>query len=208
MMVASQSPARIVITGAPASGKTAFLRYLADEPEFADVTFFPELARELLEAHPHLRRDQAGMHTEIYRRQTAREEAIAGRPFITDRGTLDAFAFHPETAALVGTTISREYRRYTAVIHLGSAAALGEAYYQTDTVRQESIPEALAIEAALRRVWQGHPAYRFIPAEVDIERKRDAFIAAIREAMLTCGSGESVNSNVAGQRPTEHRRRL
>ena len=54
---------------------------------------------------------------------------------------------------------------------LGSAAALGEEYYQQDSVRNESVEMALSIERALRRVWGGHPVYVFVPAHADFERK-------------------------------------
>ena len=163
--------ARIVITGAPASGKSEIIQRLKALPAFSDFVFFDELARRLLEDNPAYRHDWAQFHIEIYRRQVAREDAISGRPFITDRGTADAFAFHPEAMQAVGTTLAKEHQRYTSVIQLGSAAALGEQYYRTDSIRNESIPEALAIERAITEVWQNHPAYHFVPAVTDMDEK-------------------------------------
>lgn len=170
---------RLVITGAPGSGKTDFLNRLKTEPAFEGFVFFPELARQLLAEHPSYRQQWGAFHREIYRRQCEREDALAGRPFVTDRGTVDAFAFHPETAADVGTTIPHEYERYTAVVQLGSAARLGETYYCCDEIRHESLEDALFIERAIARVWQGHPAYHFIDAHVDYDEKYRQFFSLV-----------------------------
>jgi predicted ATPase len=163
--------ARIAITGAPASGKTKCLERLKADRVFVDFVFFDELARQLLQHDPGLRMKPTTFHREIYRQQTAREDAITGRPFITDRGTVDAFAFHPETLGDVGTTLEQEYARYTGVILLGSAARLGEAQYKVDDVRTESITDALIIEDALVRVWRQHPKYHFVEATSDWDEK-------------------------------------
>jgi predicted ATPase len=156
--------ARIVITGAPGSGKTKCLERLKVDSSFADFVFFDELARRLLTENPELRHHGCEFHRRIYSLQTGREEEARGRSFISDRGTVDAFAFHPETMGDVGTTMEREYARYTGVILLGSAARLGEPYYKVDDVRSESIADALEIERAMINVWKGHPRYFFIDA--------------------------------------------
>ncbi|MCK4302170.1 MAG: AAA family ATPase [candidate division Zixibacteria bacterium] len=162
---------RIVITGAPASGKTEFLQRLKGEPVLETFLFFDEVARRLLEENPGYRKDWGGFHREIYRRQVRQERRAGERPFITDRGTADAFAFHPETMTVMGTTIKEEYRRYSAVVQLGSSAALGERYYRMDAIRNESIEDVLAIEKAITGIWRGHPGYRFIETRPDTDRK-------------------------------------
>ena len=169
--------AHIVLTGAPASGKTVFFERLKKHPDFTGFLFFEELARQLLEEYPAYRHNRNDFHREIYRRQIERETKAGNKPFITDRGTADAFAFHPETAEMVGTTIPKEYKRYTAVIQLGSAASLGEQWYQKDHIRMESIDEALAIEKAIAGVWREHPGYHFIDSERDFEKKYEKFLA-------------------------------
>lgn len=175
---------RLVITGAPGSGKTDFLNRLALEPTFHDFVFFDELARRLLLDHPDYRQRWDDFHRDIYYRQCDREAAIGSAPFITDRGTVDAFAFHPETAAHVGTTFPREYARYTAVIQLGSAAQLGEPYYCCDEIRTESIAEALRIETAIRNAWRNHPAYHFVDAQIDYEEKYRRFLTLISQLRI------------------------
>jgi len=174
---------RFVITGAPGSGKTVFLTRLKALPRFREFAFIDELARKLLAENPGYRHDKAALHAAIYRQQVAREAELGNKPFITDRGTADAFAFHPETASRVRTTLSREYKRYHSVVQLGTGAVLGEKYYTGDDIRLETLEEALAIEQATKRVWQGHPDYHFIPANPDIEAKFDQFLQIIDACM-------------------------
>ena len=171
----NSTPVRIVITGGPGSGKTEFFERLKTEKELDGFLFFEELARRILSENPAIRNHTAALHREIYQQQVSREEAAGSRSFITDRGTVDAFAFHPETMHGIGTTLEREYNRYTAVIQLGSAAALGEQYYRRDEVRRESVAEAMEIENAVRNVWSRHPGYAFLPAHEDFEEKYDQF---------------------------------
>ena len=172
---------RIVITGAPGSGKTEFLVRLRQERAFEHFLFMDELARQLLEEDATFRQRWSDFHREIFRRQPAREAAAGEKPFVTDRGTVDAFAFHPETAEQVGTTIAREYARYSAVIQLGSAAGLGETHYRQDRIRNESIEEALQIERAIGAVWKQHPGYYWIDAEVDFESKFRRFRSVMEQ---------------------------
>lgn len=174
---------RIVITGAPASGKSRFLERLADEPVCYGYILLEEAARLLLSTQPHLREDWAEFHRRVFGLQTAREGAVKGKPMITDRGTVDAFAFHPETLNDVGTTLEREYARYSTVIQLGSAAALADRPWQTDDIRSENRDEALRIEQAITNVWQGHPDFHFIAASTDIDEKYRQFLAVLRQCI-------------------------
>ena len=116
---------QIVITGAPASAKTEFIERLRSMPEFGQFTFFKELARKLLGENSSGRDSPEEFHRRIYDTQTKRESELGERPFITARGTLDAFAFHPESINLIVTTFECEYRRYLAAIHPGTAATIG-----------------------------------------------------------------------------------
>jgi predicted ATPase len=166
---------RIVVTGAPGSGKTEFMERLKGESPLSGFFFFEELARVILSENPGIRANKAALHREIYTQQVARETAAGDKSFVTDRGTVDAFAFHPESMDEVGTTLQCEYRRYTRVIQLGSAAILGEPYYRRDEVRNESVTEALEIEAAIRRVWGDHPNYVFVAAQPDLDGKYSQF---------------------------------
>ncbi len=157
-----------------------FFERLRSDAAWSGFLFFEELARAILEEKPEYRKNWGAFHREIYRRQAIQEAAAAGSPFVTDRGTVDAFAFHPETLEQVSTTLEKEYRRYTAVIQLGSAASLGEQYYVTDEVRTESIEDALVIEKALSSAWSGHPGYCFVEVDVDFEQKFESFLNTVK----------------------------
>lgn len=175
---------RIVITGAPASAKTEFIERLKADPEFAHFEFLEELARKLLTQKSNYRHDPIQFHCHIYDFQVEREELLKGKPFISDRGTVDGFAFHPGSLKTIGTTLEKEYQRYTGVIQLGSAAKLGPQYYHRDEVRRESIDEALKIEKALTKVWQGHKGYNYIAPAANIEKKFDKFVQLVKIAAL------------------------
>ncbi len=173
---------RIVITGAPGSGKTEFLHRLATLERARGFLFFEELARQILSEDPSFRQRRREFHLRIYSEQIAREAAAGEHSFVSDRGTVDAFAFHPETLQQAGSTLAREYARYSGVIQLGSAASLGERYYQRDSIRSESATDALEIERALRDAWSGHPAYHFVAANCEYDLKFASFV----EAMYDC----------------------
>ncbi len=187
--------ARIVITGAPASGKTVLFERLRADAAWSGFLFFEELARAILVEKPEYRKDRGAFHREIYRRQAIQEEEADDSPFVTDRGTVDAYAFHPETLQQVGTTLEREYRRYTTVVQLGSSASLGERYYVTDEVRNESREDALTIEKALSSAWSGHPGYYFVEADVDFERKQELFLKIV---MPLASRGTRLDNSTGG----------
>ncbi|MFH2047945.1 MAG: AAA family ATPase [bacterium] len=161
----------IVLTGAPASGKTACIEALKADLQFSDFIFLEELARKLLENNPEYRFHSDEFHREIYKQQIEREDRIKNKSFITDRGTLDGFSFCPHLMDAIGTTIENEYERYTAVIQLGTSASLGEKYYRTDDIRNESIEKVMELEKATSKIWGKHPNYSFLPAEPDYEKK-------------------------------------
>ena len=70
---------RIVITGAPASGKTLFFDRLKNDRSFSGFIFFDELARQLLEENPDYRNNWPLLHKIIYTQQVERENKIAER---------------------------------------------------------------------------------------------------------------------------------
>lgn len=175
---------RIVITGAPASAKTEFIERLKLFPDYSNFVFLEELARKLLNEKSDFRRDPVEFHCHIYDFQVEREEQLSGTPFITDRGTVDGFAFHPGSLKTIGTTLEKEYQRYTAVIQLGSAAKLGAKFYRRDEIRSETIEEALEIEQAITRVWKGHGGYKYIEPHENIEKKFDKFVKLLNTAAM------------------------
>ncbi len=179
--MANKNVKKIVITGAPASGKTEFMFRLKNNKKFAEFHFFDELARELLAENYSIREKPAEFHLEIYNRQILREKAIGEKPFITDRGTLDGLSFYSKTLNNVNTSVADEFKRYTDVIQLGTAATLGEAFYIQDDIRTESLDQCLHLQNELKLIWSPHPSYHFIEPEVDFDSKYDKFLKTILE---------------------------
>lgn len=175
----SETVLRIVLTGAPASGKTVYFERWRQLPIFQQFIFFEEMARRLLDEDPGWRDKWHEFHLEIYRRQVAQEAKLVRKSFVTDRGTVDAFAFHPETMSDIGTNCAREYRRYDLVFHLGSTARLGEKYYQPDEIRNETIEETLWIEDRISSVWKSHPGYHFVAAEIEMDVKYEKLMTLV-----------------------------
>ncbi len=175
---------RIVFTGAPGSGKTAILTWLRTRASFREWVTFPELARQLLELDPGWRDRWHEWHREIYERTIAREAAIGDRSFLSDRGTVDTFAFHPETVADRGTSLEREYARYSTVVLLETAAHLGPSIYAPDAIRTEDATEAIRLEQLHKRVWLGHPDLIIVPTSVSWALKCHRVEAALRSRVL------------------------
>jgi predicted ATPase len=175
---------RILVTGAPGSAKTKFIEKIKLDKEFSHFVFLDELARIILQENSDLRDHPAELHCEIYRRQVAREDELTGRAFITDRGTIDGFAFHRASMELIGTSLKKEYERYTSVIHLGTAAGLGEEFYETDDIRQESPARTMAVETALAELWGAHPDYNYLEPHTEIEKKYEKFVQLVRKLAI------------------------
>ena len=64
---------KIVLTGAPGSGKTIILNKLKEEKSFSHFLFFDEMARLLLEKNPEFRDNWHEFHIQIFEKQILRE---------------------------------------------------------------------------------------------------------------------------------------
>jgi len=189
------SPAccRIVLTGGPGGGKTTaadlFRREIGERvilvPEAATILFqggFPR-SRE-----PHARRFA---QTAIFHVQRHLEDVQAalypGRALLCDRGTIDGAAYWPgETHQYfdaVGSSLAAELRRYDAVIFFESAAVGGVSIEGGNPVRNESLAEAVALDARLRALWSHHPRFVLVPHNPSFFRKISLGFAAL-ESMV------------------------
>lgn len=184
---------RIVITGAPGSGKTVITRaILASHPgQFALV---PEAATQVY-TQLGTRWDKLDLEgrrdaqRQMYRLQTSQEVRIAsenpGKHLLLDRSTIDGAAYWPDGPEKfwqdVGTTHAAELSRYDAIILLDTAATLG--LYDGDEsnfCRFEDAEAAIAAGNLLRQLYSGHPRLTEVPATVNLADK----IAAV-EALVT-----------------------
>lgn len=180
---------KIVLTGAPSSGKTTIARELA--ARCPGVIAIPESATAVYSSLG-LRWDRLpieecrSVQRLIYRNQLRVEEALHqrkdGRIFVLDRGTIDGAAYWPDGPAAywrdLGTTEAAEIARYAMVIVLESSAAIG--LYDGDAsnqVRFEDAEGALENAKLLGKLWSEHPNTHFVAAHRDLEQK----VAAVEQ---------------------------
>jgi predicted ATPase len=183
---------RIVLTGGPGAGKTVISQRLASaRPDrFALV---PEAATQVYHAlrtrwdrlDVNGRRD---VQRRIFHLQVAQEQRIGrehpDRILLLDRGTIDGAAYWPDGSddywRDLGTSAGEQLDRYDAVIWLETCAALG--LYdgeESNAVRFEDAPAAVAAGKVLLHLWRDHPALRHVGAFESLDDK----IAAVAEVI-------------------------
>ena len=194
----------IVLTGGPGGGKTTLIEALAQDPVWRES--FLALPEAILIA------GRVGVPTQerLFQRlmvefQRGLEDALARaldpsdpRFILCHRGTLDPLAYWldrgwPEDRFFAFTGMKREdhLRRYTAVIHLVTAADGAEEYYARwpESHRPEQIEDAVRLDALLHRVWRDHPHYYRLGNEgqdwaAKSEKARDVLSGLFPSAML------------------------
>jgi predicted ATPase len=168
---------RIVLTGAPGSGKTTIARALAtmypDQlvvvPEAA-TQYYTLLGKRWNQLDIDNRKQaQRG----IYRLQVEQENRLAEqhpqKTLLLDRGTIDGAAYWPDGPDAywldLQTTAERELARYDRVLVLESSAVIG--VYDGDAsnpVRFEDAKGALENARLLESLWAKHPHLTHVPA--------------------------------------------
>jgi hypothetical protein len=165
---------RIVLTGGPGGGKSAFIEQLSGDRDWRGrFLALPEAIAVVgrLGISPCERAFQRLM-VEIQRAlEDALDRALQGdeaRFVLCDRGTLDPLAYWldrgwDEAQFFDFTHTSREehYGRYLAVIHLVTAADGASGHYVrwSRAHRPEGLADALRIDRLLGQVWGGHSSY-------------------------------------------------
>jgi predicted ATPase len=180
---------RIVLTGGPGGGKTTaidlFRREIGDRvvivPEAATILFQGGFPRS---HDPHARRFA---QTTIFHVQRNLEDVQASlyprRTLLCDRGTVDGAAYWPgephDYFGFVGTTLDAEMRRYDAVIFFESAAVGGGTIEGGNPMRNESLEEAVLLDAKLRALWSRHPRFILVPHNPSFFKKISFGLAAL-----------------------------
>lgn len=171
----------IVITGGPGCGKTTALDLFQRELT-SEVRIVPEAAT-LLFGHGLCREDDPcrlrALQVAIHRMQVALEgifrEFYPGRLLICDRGTLDGLAYWQGDEAsyfeAIDSSFDCEMSRYAAVVFFQTAAIHGEGVTSNNPYRHEDSRAALDLDDRLRRVWERHPHFHFIPSERSFLKK-------------------------------------
>lgn len=105
------------------------------------------------------------------------------RLLICDRGTLDGLAYWPDDEGSyfesAGTTFEAEAARYAAVIFFQTAAIHGEDVKGNNPYRRKHSRTAVKLDEKLRRVWERHPNFHFIPTEMSFMGKINHGLKAI-----------------------------
>lgn len=194
---------RVVVTGGPGGGKTTaadlFRRELGEE-----VVIVPEAATLLFSGGFPRYGDADAVRAAqraIYAVQRGLEDTQAahypGRILICDRGTVDGGIYWPENDVEaffrdVGTTLEDELARYDAVIFFESAAVGGISVEGTNPARIESAAEAVELDVRLRKLWQRHRHFLFIPHNLSFFKKvasglvaLESVVAQLRRRILT-----------------------
>lgn len=186
---------RIVLTGGPGAGKTTLLARVVEGlcRTKINAVGVPEAATqiytELGVRWPDL--DHAGRcaaQLAMYRRQVEMEEKLGmdgADVLVLDRGTLDGATYWPDGMAAfwgaANTTHDAELARYSGVIFLETAAAIG--VYDGDesnAVRFERPEEAIAAGERLLAVWGRHPRLAKVKAEREFEHKVESVMRVLK----------------------------
>jgi len=195
MKVSTQPSRKIVLTGAPGSGKTTITRLLAEMSPHRFV-LVPEAATQTYTALKTRwdkldERGRRDAQLQIYALQVRQEREaaadIGSKLLLLDRGTIDGAAYWPDGPGAywntLGSTHDAELERYDLVLLLESAAALGQ--YDGDAsndVRFETAQQSLENGKLLEYLWGSHPHLIRISATVELREKIIAVESAIDAA--------------------------
>ena len=164
----------IALTGGPGGGKTTLIEEMAQDPSWRGS--FLALPEAIIAAGrvgvPIRERLFQKLMVEI---QRGLEDALVRsldpsdpRFILCHRGTLDPLAYwldrgwpEDEFFTFTGTKREDHYQRYSAVIHLVTAADGAEEHYASwpEAHRPEQIEDAIRLDALLHQVWRDHPRY-------------------------------------------------
>jgi predicted ATPase len=189
---------RIVLTGGPGGGKTTaadlFRREIGERvvvvPEAATMMFsggFPRCTetRGIIAAQNaiyHVQRNLEDVQSSLY----------PERILLCDRGTVDGAAYWPgePNAFFAGldTTLHDELARYDGVIFFESAAVGGMSIEGGNPVRNESMEQAAALDARLRRLWEQHPRFVLVRHDSSFFRKISFGLAQLDAMVADLGA--------------------
>lgn len=183
----------LVVTGGPGAGKTAMLE-LAKRRFCPHVRVLPEAATMLFGAgfprNPELEVRRAAQ-TAIFHVEAALERAIAAENVavaLCDRGTLDGLAYWPGDPESffreLGTTLEREYARYTTVLHLRTPTKAH--YNRANPLRLEDVERARALDDRILDVWSRHADVHVINSADDFVEKARRALALIEAHLPAC----------------------
>lgn len=166
-----------MLTGGPGGGKTALINELTRDPAWAGhFAALPETISTMRDFGISSR--EKLFQSVMANIQMALEDGLVRalgsqnkRIILCNRGSLDPLAYwldhgwpEQEFFEYTGTPRAKHYQRYTAVIHLVTAADGAQEYYKSwpDAHRSEPIEDAIRLDGLLHQVWRDHSNYHRI----------------------------------------------
>jgi predicted ATPase len=184
---------RVVLTGGPGAGKTAVLELVKQSychhvmvlPEAAGIVFGGGFPRR-----PDLKSSQAAQRAIFYVQRELENAAEGQNPavILCDRGTIDGAAYwtgRPDLWTSVGTTLSTQLARYSAVIHLRVPTGDG-GYNLNNPLRTETAEEAARIDNEIAQLWAGHPRRFSVPPAASFIAKASRVLEILTSQVPEC----------------------
>lgn len=157
---------KIVITGAPCTGKTEFVHWLCKKCD--NIYCIPEVGSIVKEmGFPfNSAEERLNFECKIYDFQILLENWMRvhlinkDAILLCDRGTLDVFAYC-DLGNVISINSQLECERYNAVLHFRCATSQEsyEKFRYKNLFRDENYERALELDKKLANLWKTHPAY-------------------------------------------------
>lgn len=189
---------KIVLTGGPCAGKTTAVKYVSqqlDKHNIKNIIINERATKLFLSGKSPQNMGNYEFHRLLFKEQLDEEnekaEYVSTLPYdkvvlISDRGLLDNRAYVTQDefdrySALYGTNEDMLRNSYDAVFHLVTAAKGAEKHYTNDnnSVRTESVDEAIRIDEDILAIWTGTPHLRVIDNSTDFEHKLSRLMTEI-----------------------------
>jgi len=187
----------IVLTGGPCSGKSSVMRELQQEfgnaihcvPEVATIVIAQVGVRPpvgdpigMRKFQRTIYRVQRGFET-ISDLQAVRDGKAA---LLLDRGTIDGAAYMDggieEMEKVCRTSCGHEYGQYDLIICLETPPEkVYKEHQRNNPARHEDFEQASKLGKRIKKVWRGHPRFRFIPNCGSWRLKADLVKRTIRD---------------------------
>ena len=186
---------KIVITGGPGAGKSAFLEmarlhfcnHVALLPEAATILFSGGFWRgKSVHGKETAQRAIFHIQKEMERYvELERKYALA----ICDRGTLDGLAYWPKSQDSFFDELQISHKKellsYSAVIHLRTPSQK-TGYNLSNPVRIESAREAQELDAKIEKAWKNHPNRYFVESTDSFMEKVEKTFNILRQEVPKC----------------------
>ena len=189
----SQDRKTIVLTGGPCGGKTTIIKELCKDKFWKKrIVIAPEAVFYALQTN--ISTCEKRFQKIVVEIQSSMEATLNkyldNEIIICHRGTLDPLAYWQynnwyinDFFSYTKTTYTEHYERYSAILHLQTAAINAVESYTRypDTHRGETVQQAIMIDNLLNNAWRNHPKYFYIENKSGgWKEKKDTILGIIK----------------------------